>query len=345
MKNSLRLAYFDRWADPVALSVLGEEPRIEVVRLDYKDDIDANWAQIGHAHGYQIGGRAELSNPWFGDAAFIARCPKLLAISTIGAGFDVVDVEACTRAGVLVLNQTGTNKEAVAEHAIGMMLALSKKIAQTDHALRSGATLERFKYLGNDVSGKTLGIVGLGEIGTRMASICKRAFDMNVIAFDPLISAAQVRSRGAEPVDLQTLLQQSDYVTLHCPRTPQTMGMFGAKEFAAMKPGAYFLNTARGGIHDEDALFAALTAGTIAGAGLDVFTVEPPLPDHPLLSLENVIASPHIAGITAESMRDMARAAAEQWIGLFNGQRPPRLVNPEAWERFKPRYEELVTNT
>lgn len=337
-----RLVYFERWADPVALDVLARDDAVEVVRLEYGGDVKNNQARMAEAHGYQIGGRSELSDPWFGDAALIARCPQLLAISTIGAGFDVVDVDACTAAGILVLNQTGLNKEAVAEHALGMMLSLSKKIVQTNHALRHGGKLERFNHLGNDLYGKTVGIVGLGEIGTRMARICARAFDMRVLACDPLLTAKQIEERGARGVDLNELLAQSDYVTLHCPRTPETLGMFGAAQFAAMKRSAYFINTARGGVHDETALYEALTAGQLAGAGLDVFVTEPPPASHPLLSLGNVVVSPHIAGITDEAMRAMAQGAAEQWLGLFRGERPTRLVNPEAWPKFQQRYQHIL---
>ncbi|MEQ1718039.1 MAG: hydroxyacid dehydrogenase, partial [Hyphomicrobium sp.] len=290
------------------------------------------------AHGYQILPRGDLIEPWFGNAALLAKCPRLLAISSTGAGFDMVDVEACTKAGVIVVCQTGTNKEAVAEHALGLMIALSKKIGLTDKALRSGTFVDRYAFTGSDLLGKTVGIVGLGHIGTRVAELCKGLLRMRVLAVDPYLSADEIKARGAEKVEMATLLAQADFVTVHCPRNAETLGMFGAAQFALMKPTAHFINTARGGIHKEDELAGALAAKRIAGAGVDVFLVEPPPADHPLLAFDNVIASPHIAGVTYEAMHEMARAAAEQWIGLFRGDVPPRLVNPEAWPLYSERF-------
>ena len=162
---------------------------------------------------------------------------------------------------------------------------------------------------------------------------------MTVLACDPYLSAEEVARRGAEKVELDELLSRADFVTVHCPRSAETLGLFGRPQFQRMKRNAFFLNTARGGIHKEDELVAALAAGEIAGAGLDVFLKEPPPADHPLLAFDNVIASPHIAGVTHEAMHEMARAAAEQWIDLFDGKVPPRLVNPEVWPHYSDRFE------
>ena len=254
----------------------------------------------------------------------------------------MVDVEACTAAGVIVCNQSGFNKEAVAEHALGFMISLSKKIGLADKALRREGVRDRFRFTGNDIRGKTVGVVGIGQIGTRTAELCRVLFDMTVLAYDPYLTAAQIEARGAAKVELDELLCRSDFVTLHCPRTRETMGMIGRAQFALMKPTAFFISTARGGIHREGDLAQVLRDGKIAGAGLDVFLEEPPRSDHPLLAFDTVIASPHTAGVTEEALYDMAVATAQQWITIFAGAVPPRLVNPDAWPRYAERFERLL---
>jgi D-3-phosphoglycerate dehydrogenase len=165
---------------------------------------------------------------------------------------------------------------------------------------------------------------------------------MTVLAHDPLLSAEQIAARGAQQVELDELLQRADFVAVTCPLTPRTRGMLGDAQFARMKPGAFFVSAARGGVHDEAALRDALVEGRLAGAGLDVFEREPPPPDHPLLALDSVIATPHIAGITVEAARELARAAAEQWLAIFSGAVPARLVNPAAWPRYCERFEKRL---
>jgi D-3-phosphoglycerate dehydrogenase / 2-oxoglutarate reductase len=242
---------------------------------------------------------------------------------------------------VLVCSQSGTNSEPVAEHAIGLMLSLSKRIGLTNRALLRGTATDRYAMIGNDINGKTVGIVGIGQIG-RLTAKYAGAFDMRVLAYDPYLSGQQIAERGATKVDFATLLAQSDFITIHCPRNKETIGLFDAAAFAQMKPNAYFINTARGLIHKEDALLEALRAGRIAGAGIDVFDTEPPPPDHPLLHLDNVVATPHIAGATVEAGHSMSKAAAEQWLALLRGRVPPRLVNPEVWPRYSERFEDII---
>ncbi|MCS0494453.1 hydroxyacid dehydrogenase [Ancylobacter sp. MQZ15Z-1] len=339
--NRKRLVFFERFFDPVAEQILGDQEDIELIKLRYGDDENENWRELSRSCAYQIGARTELVEPWFADGALIARAPRLLAICSIGAGYDVVDVDACTEAGIAVCSQSGTNCEPVAEHAIGMMLNLSKKIGISNRALLRGGAADRMDLRGNDIVGKTVGIVGIGAIGSRTAQFC-RAFDMTVLAYDPYLTREQIAARGAEKVEFGELLARADFVTAHCPRTEETLGMFDEAAFAQMKPSAYFLNTARGRIHDEGALLDALRRGVIAGAGIDVFDHEPPPPDHPLLQLDNVIATPHIAGMTAETFYNMSVKTAEQWIELLRGKVPPRLVNPEVWPRYSARFEEIV---
>jgi D-3-phosphoglycerate dehydrogenase len=202
--------------------------------------------------------------------------------------------------------------------------------------------MDRRGYAGNDIRYKTLGIIGIGNIGTRLAELCRGLFNMTVLAYDPYLSSDQVAARGGDKVELDELLRRADYVSVHCPRTKESFGMIGAAQFALMQPTAYFVNTARGGIHDEAALADSLTAGRIAGAGLDVFLQEPPPLDHPLLAIDNVIVTPHNAGMTAESVLEMVTATAHQWIDIFEGKVPPRLVNPEAWPLYSQRFSEVL---
>lgn len=341
--NIKKLVYFESWVDSVAERILTDQSDINLVRLEYSTPESANWTELATAHGYQVQPRTELQPPWLGDAELLKRCPQLLVLSSTGAGHDVIDVNACDAAGVAVVNQSGTNLEAVAEHALGLMISLSKRIAMADRLMRrSAAPIERYALTGNDLTGRTVGVIGIGHIGTRVAELCRTLFCMKVLAYDPYLTQEQIAARGAQKADLDELLSASDFVTVHCPRSEETFGMFGAREFALMKASAYFLNTARGGIHKETDLAEALVRKKIAGAGIDVFLKEPPPLDHPLLQFDNVIVTPHNAGITYEALENMASSAASQWIQIFKGEVPPRLVNPQVWPRYSARFKELL---
>ena len=335
------LVFFESWMDPAAERLLGERSDIDLVRLSFARPPEESWPELERAHGYQILPNAELHEPFFGDRGLIARCPNLLAITSTGTGYDMIDVDACTEAGILVANQSGANKDAVAQHVLAMMLGLTKRIIQSDRALRRDRTWDRMDFTGQELIGKTVGIIGVGNIGTQIARLCGGLFGMSVVGYDPYITARQFADRSAEPVDFDALMRRADFVSVNCPLTGETCGMIGADAFACMKPTAYFINTARGGIHDEAALVAALTEGQIAGAGVDVWLTEPPPLDHPLLAFDNALVTPHIAGITQEARTNMAVGAARQWIAIFQGTRPPRLVNPDAWPQFSARYERL----
>ncbi len=342
-RRKAKLVYFERWADDKAAArILAGAPQIEVSRLRYADDRKVNDAAMAAAHGYQIQARVELDPFWLAEAPLLERAPDLLAISSTGSGYDVIDVEACTRAGVIVCNQAGGNAPAVAEHAVGLMLSLSKRIAASDRAVRAAPDVDRFAHTGNNIEGKTVGILGLGNIGRRTAQICRDGFGMRILAHDPYLTEEEIRARGAEPVSRERLFEEADFISLHCPRTEETFGSVGMAEFARMKPTAFFISTARGGVHDETQLAQALAEKRIAGAGLDVFLQEPPPPDHPLLAFENVIANPHIAGMSAESQTGIASYAATQWIDVLSGRRPPRLINPEVWPRYRERFEKIL---
>ena len=338
-----QIVYFDQWTDPVAGVILAGQGDVDVTRLEITGGIDANWTGLERAHGYQSLIRTELArNPgvaeqWICGPELLARCPDLLAVCSAGAGYDIIDVDACTAAGVIVCNNSGPGREAVAEHALGFMLALAKKIVLADRMIRRDVIQDRMPLRSSELLGKTLGIVGVGQIGGRLIELCA-PFAMEVLAFDPYLSDDEATARGATKVELEELLTRSDFVQLNCPLTPETEGLIGREQFALMKPTAFFITTARGPVHDEVALYDALVSGAIAGAGIDVFHDEPPDPSHPLLSLENVVASPHTAGITVEATRDIAIATAEQWLDIFAGKVPPRLLNPEVWPAYSDRF-------
>jgi D-3-phosphoglycerate dehydrogenase len=254
----------------------------------------------------------------------------LQVVARIGVGYDTVDVSALTRHRVPLMVVGTANSPTVAEQALFMMLALAKRAAHVDRLVRTGRWSERLSALPVDLMSKTLLIVGFGRIGTRTARRCL-AMEMNVLVYDPYVPADQVRAAGCEPVDdLDAALPRADFVSIHCPRTPETEGMFGAARLGRMKPTAYLVNTARGGIIDEAAVHAALTTGVIAGAGIDVFDREPPDPDNPLLKLENVVTAPHMAGVTCESIDRMAAQAVKNVLSVFDA-RPIRenIINPE----------------
>jgi D-3-phosphoglycerate dehydrogenase / 2-oxoglutarate reductase len=281
-----------------------------------------------------------VPSQWLVDEALLSKMPNLLCASTSGAGYDPVDVEACNRHGVLVVNQSGCNANSVAEHAIGMLLSVKHRITESDRVMRANAYTTREDLMGNDIRGSTIGIVGVGNIGTRMAELAK-GFDMTVLGYDPYLTDEEIKRRGATPVSFEDLLARSDVVTVHCPRTPETLNWIGEKEFRAMKKGTVFIATARGGIHDEQALYEALRDKHLSGAGLDVWSVEPPAPDNPLLSLPNVTATYHTAGVKHEARGNAAAMGAAQIEVILRGERPPRLVNPEVLPVFFERYKKM----
>ena len=341
--SAKRIFYVENMPD-IALfeTALAEDPDIDLTCVTKDTPAEQVSAVLENAHGYQIRGNyLHVPEGFSGNRALIERCPNLLAISTGGAGYDTIDIADCTAAGVLAVNQAGLNAGAVAEHAFGLMLALTRRIVEADRHTRKGLK-ERYWLKGHDVSGKTVGIVGLGQIGRRLAAMCGGAFAMRVLACHPRLSAAQAREYGAELVDFDTLLAESDFVQVCCPLNDETRGLFGAEAFKRMKPTAYFITTARGYIHDEDALLAALEAGEIAGAGLDVWTQEPPPADQPLLARDDVIATPHLAGVTYECFENTMYGAASQWRQILAGERPPRLINPDVWPAFCARFERVM---
>jgi len=267
-------------------------------------------------------------------AADIEAAPRLRAVGRIGVGYDAVDIVALNRRGIPLMTCGTDNSPTVAEYALFMMLVLAKGGSTMDALPRQGRWPERYNFLPTELLGKTLLIVGFGRIGTRIAKRCL-AMDMAVEVYDPYVPAESVRAAGCKPVaDLDAALARADFVTVHCPKTKETAGMFDAIRIAKMKPGARLINTARGGIVDEAALYAALAAGKLAGAGIDVFSPEPPLTDNPLFTLKNVIVAPHMAGNSRESLDRKSLTVVRNLLSVLDGApRTEYVVNPEALQK------------
>jgi D-3-phosphoglycerate dehydrogenase len=337
--NNKRVFYVKYLAHPIYADMLRARADVRLDRLENESAQEVFTPILSEAHAYQIGAaRDELAPHFHVHADLLQRAPNLLIVSSNGAGFDPVDVEACTGAGVLVVNQSGGNAHSVAEHVLGMMLTLSKRIIEADRTLRRERGVNRNDLMGSEVQGRTVGIVGIGNVGRRIAELCKGLLGMKVLAYDPYLSREEIASRGAKKVELDELLRGSDYVSINCPLTRESRGMIGAREFSLMQEHAYFITTARGFVHDEAALEEALRNKRIAGAGLDVWSKEPPPPEHPLLQFDNVLASPHTAGVTREARENMGRIAAAQILDALDGKRPPRIINPEVWPHYSERF-------
>src|SRR6476660_756334 len=273
LKENVKRAFYVRFLNhPIYLDLIATRPEIRLDKLENDSPDAAVNPIVAAAHAYQVSSaRDELPAKFHVNKDLIARAPNLLIVSTGGAGYDTVDVKDCTDAGVLVVNQTGGNAEAVAAHVLAMVLMLSKQIVQTNHALRRGTMADRSAFMGNDVKGRTIGIVGIGNVGRRVAELC-RGLGMQVVACDPFLDEKTIAARGGIKVTLDELLRRADFVSINCPLDESTRGMIGAREFALMQPHAYFITTARGFIHDERALAEALRSKQIAGAGLDVWS-------------------------------------------------------------------------
>ncbi len=258
--------------------------------------------------------------------------PAMQVVARIGVGYDAVEVPALTAARVPLMTAGTANSTSVAEQAFHLLIALAKKNKPMDALVREDKWTQRHGVPPMELSGKTILIVGFGRIGTRTARRCA-AFDMTVLIHDPYIKEQDIRSAGYTAVDeLNTALPLADVVCIHCPKNPETVGLFDATRLRLMKKGAFIVNTARGGIIDESALYNALTSGHLAGAGLDVFEQEPTPPDNPLLTLDNVISSPHMAGVTVEAIAAMAVATSRNILSVLDGS-PNRenTINPEVY--------------
>jgi D-3-phosphoglycerate dehydrogenase len=275
-----------------------------------------------------------VGRPWNWQE-FLEAAPKLGMVQNAFVGYDNIDVAACTARGVLVCNVPEDMSEAVAQHALALILDVARKVTKVDRSIRAqrGWTPE-VDRVGFELWGKTLGIIGLGNIGGRLAMKCRAAFNMRVLTYDPFLVASEAQRYGATLTDLPTLLQEADVISVHCFLTRTgpmpTYHLLGAKEFRMMKPTAVLVNTARGPVIDESAMIQALTAGTLAGAGLDVFEIEPITADNPLLDLENVVLTAHQASSAIEARLRTPVSAIDNVIRYVTGQRPRFIRNPAA---------------
>jgi D-3-phosphoglycerate dehydrogenase len=300
---------------PGGWALLRERSDIEAIEFPNTisaADFNAMLQQHAPVNGVALGGTAFGANE-------IVSSGEMMVVTRIGVGYDAVDVKALSANKIPLMTTGIANSPSVAECALFMMLALAKRAAELDALVKSGNWTKRLGAIPYDLLGKTALVVGFGRIGTRTV---KRlvAMEMNVLVYDPFKSATDIEAAGAEHVtDLDTAIPRADFVTIHCPKSPETINMFSTVQFQLMKPTAYLINTARGGIVDEAALHAALTSGKIAGAGIDVFAQEPPRPDHPLFKLDNVITAPHVAGVTREALDRMSLQTAKNMLSVFDG--------------------------
>jgi D-3-phosphoglycerate dehydrogenase len=285
---------------------------VEFPNMISQADFNAKLKEHAPVHGVALGGTR------FGDPE-LDSSGDMLVVTRIGVGFDAVDVPALSRSKVPLMVAGTANSPSVAECAVFMMLTLAKRATEMHSLVRDDKWSDRLGMLPYDLFGKTVLIVGFGRIGTRTAKRCL-AMEMNVLIFDPYKPAADIKAAGCEPVtDLDAALRRADFVSIHCPKNPETVGMFNADRLKQMKPTAYLINTARGGIVDEAALHTALVSGKLAGAGLDVFGQEPPPAGQALLALPNVIMAPHVAGVTVEAVDRMSEQTARNILSVLDG--------------------------
>ncbi len=266
--------------------------------------------------------------------SLMAACPALKVVGRHGVGLDIVDLPGATELGVAVVHAPGSNSNSVAEHAIMLMLACAKQAVVVDQRTRKADWGKgRWESL-FEMHGKTLGIIGVGNIGRRVAKTAG-ALGMRVIGYDKYVPADEMRNRGVEPMpDMASVLRQADVVTCHTPHTAETHHMIDAAAVAQMKDGVIFINTSRGKTQDENALVAGLESGKIRAAGIDVFEEEPASSDNRFFQLENVIVSPHIAGVTRESTRNTALQVTAEMLRVLRGEKPHVLGNPDLWPRL-----------
>jgi D-3-phosphoglycerate dehydrogenase len=258
--------------------------------------------------------------------------PRLRVIGSHGVGFNAIDVGCATELGIPIVNTPSANLEAVAEYTLGLMFAVSRRITEADKATRTGDFDFKYRASLSDLSGKTLGVVGFGGIGGQVAAMAKAALGMTILVATSAASPAVLRNLGYEHVGLDELLSRSDVVSLHRPLLPGAGALIGGRELGLMRPSAFLINTARGGLVDETALAHALERGAIAGAGLDVFSEEPMSASHPLMSAPNAILSPHIAGSSEEALKRTAEQIVAGLVAVLDGD-PQNVVNRAVWGR------------
>ena len=312
---------------PVNLTPVREELKgiapIEIVPLPFSP---LNPAQERKFARQLQGAAGILLRPGYITPTLLNQLPDLRIVAVHGAGVDQVNVDCCSKRGVLVTNAPGANADSVAEMAIGLMLSLVRRIPQSAARVRTERAWGEARHIGSELKGKTLGLVGFGQIGTRVTRIAK-AFGMSVCAHDPGVTAKDIRVRGARPMKLDALLAASDIVSLHAPHMPSTHHLINRAAISCMKKGALLVNTARGPLIDETALTRALKSGRLGGAALDVLEGEPPDPNSLIFDAPNLIVTPHCAGSTNECLAAIARTAAADIARVLRGKRAKFPVN------------------
>jgi phosphoglycerate dehydrogenase-like enzyme len=276
-------------------------------------------------------------------AESVSRARDLLAIGRFGVGYDAVDVASCTAADVVVFITAGAVDRSVAEATVGWMIALTHNLRIKDDLVRTGRWDERSRYMGRELRERTFGAVGFGGIGRATVNLLQGFGMQPPLVFDPFLDPRTAAETGAQSVGLDELLSRADFVSIHCPLNESTRGLIGAREIGLMKPDAYLINTARGGIVDEDALYDALAEGRIAGAALDCFAEEPVVRPHRFGTLGNVLLAPHCIAWTDELFRDIGRSACQGMLDLALGRKPRGVINPEVFDRpgFREKWERL----
>jgi D-3-phosphoglycerate dehydrogenase len=311
--------------DPAGMELLSSAPNVtvDVVGSPSEPGFDG---LLKAAHGVTL-----RMTPF--PAELIQAAPSLRVVSRHGVGYDTVDVEALTRRRIPLAVVNESNPATVAEHTLALMLALARHLKAYDSALRAGDFAWRLRAESVELFGKTVLLVGFGRIGREVARRCA-AFSMEVLVYDPHVPTGEIARAGGSPAGgLMAALGAADFVSLHAPLGPETRSLINAQALACMKPGAILVNTARGGLIDEPALAAALAEGRLAGAGLDVFAPQPPAPDNPLLGMDNVILTPHSAGMTREGAARIGKACAQNVLDGLEGRLDPgNVVNPETLE-------------
>ncbi|MBI3836376.1 MAG: dehydrogenase [Planctomycetia bacterium] len=307
------------------LEVFDSQPAIRYTAFpENLPEIDP--AQIGDAQGVIV------LSPRV-TAGSVSRSENLLAIGRFGVGYDSVDVDACTAADVALVTAVGAVDRSVAEATVGWMLALTHHVRTKDRLVREGNWQARVNYMGRELRDRTLGVVGMGGIGRALVELL-RGFGMNApLAFDPFLDPQIVQRMGVQLVGLEELMSRADFVSIHCPLNEKTRNLIGARELALMKSDAYLINTARGGIVDEDALYETLRAGRIAGAALDCFVGEPITKPHRFGAFEQVLLAPHAIAWTDEMFREMGRTSCQSMVDLAHGRTPRGIVNRGVLER------------
>jgi len=315
MGTNKKRIFITQTMSPSGRALLHEREDIELVEfpnLISAADFEALLKAHAPVHGVALGATR------FGEPELEAA-KDMKVVTRIGVGYDAVDVAALSRRKIPLMVVGIANSPSVAEQALFMMLMLAKRALEMHALVKEGKWASRLGKLPFDLFGKTVLIVGFGRIGTRTAKRCL-AMEMNVLIYDPYKSVEEIRSAGCEAVgDLDAALPRADFVSIHCPKSPETVGMFGTDRLRRMKPSAYLVNTARGGIIDEAALYAALVTGKLAGAGLDVFEQEPPAVPYPRFELPNVIIAPHVAGVTLEAVERMSEQTARNILSALDG--------------------------